>query len=340
MACEPGPVAVIGAGAWGTTLACLWGRTGVPVRLWARRPDLAARIAETRENPERLAGVGLPPQVAPTADLAEAAQGVGIVVVAVPSAHVRAVAAGLAGHVPAEATIISATKGLEPDSGQRMSEVLREELGVEAGQLVALSGPNLSAEIAAGRPAVSVLAGSSQARVESCQERLCTPLFRLYASYDILGVELCGALKNVLAIAAGFSDGLDLGSNARAALITRGLAEMGRLGTRLGAERATFWGVAGVGDILATCTSPLSRNYLLGLRLARGETMHDVQRSHPGVAEGIPTTSVAHGLARRMGVEAPITAALYEVLFEGRVPADAVHDLMTRRWRAEVEEWQ
>jgi glycerol-3-phosphate dehydrogenase (NAD(P)+) len=340
MSAEPGPLAVIGAGAWGTTLACLWGREGAPVRLWARRPELAAQIAEARENRDRLPGVSLPDSVAPTGDLGEAVEGAGVVVVVAPSAHVREVGALLARHVAPETTVISATKGLEAGTGQRMSEVLREQLGGEAGRLLALSGPNLSAEIAAGKPAVSVLAGSDHARVEDCQGRLSTPLFRLYASYDILGVELCGALKNVLAIAAGFSDGLGLGANARAALITRGLAEIGRLGTRLGAERATFWGAAGVGDILATCTSPLSRNYQVGLRLARGESMADVQRSHPGVAEGIPTTSVAHALARQMGVEAPITAALDELLFEGRVPADAVHELMTRRWRAEVEEWQ
>jgi glycerol-3-phosphate dehydrogenase (NAD(P)+) len=340
MRAEAGPLAVIGAGAWGTTLACLWGREGTPVRLWARRPELAAQMARTRENPARLPGVRLPDNVAPTAGPEEALEEAGVVVVAVPSGHLREIVASLARHLGPAVTVISATKGLEPGTGQRMSQVLGEELGGDAGRLLALSGPNLSAEIAGGKPAVSVLAGCDHERVEDCQGRLSTALFRLYASYDILGVELCGALKNVLAIAAGFCDGLELGANARAALITRGLAEMGRLGTRLGAERATFWGAAGVGDILATCTSPLSRNYLVGLRLARGETMADVQRSHPGVAEGIPTTSVAHALAQRMGVQAPITAALDEVLFAGRAPADAVRDLMTRRWRAEVEDWQ
>lgn len=336
----PGSLAVVGAGAWGTTLACIWGRLGIPVRLWARRPEHAARMAAERENRDRLPGVALPERVTPTGDMAEAVAEAGVVLVVVPSAHMREVARQLAPSLAPDTSVISATKGLDPETGQRMSQVLAAQIDGEAARVMALSGPNLSAEIAAGKPAVSVLAGPAPGRVQACQEALGTPLFRLYASYDILGVELCGALKNVLAIAAGFSDGLELGANARAALITRGLIEMGRLGTRMGAERATFWGAAGVGDVLATCTSPLSRNYLVGLRLARGETMADVRSSHPGVAEGIPTTAVAHALARDLGVEAPITSALYEVLFGGRPPRDAVRDLMTRRWRAELEEWQ
>lgn len=339
--CDTGAtVAIIGAGAWGTILAWLIAGQGHEVRLWARRAEQAEAIARERENRLRLPGVRLPENVQVTGELQEALDGAEYVLTAVPSAHLRAVAGLMAPHIPQSAPIISATKGLEPDTGKRMSEVLIEECGADSDRVLALSGPNLSAEIAAGMPAVSVVAGSSEAQVARCQALLSTPLFRIYANYDILGVEVCGALKNVIAIAAGVSDGLGYGANAKAALVCRGLVEIGRLGTRLGAARATVWGAAGVGDVLATCNSHLSRNWQVGHRLGQGESISAITQTQTSVAEGIPTTAAARELARRLDVEAPITGALHEVLFEGRAPAEAVTELMTRRWRAEAEEWQ
>lgn len=337
---SPVRVAVIGAGAWGTTLAWLLGGKGHETRLWARRPEQAAAIGRERENRLRLPGVRLAETVAVTARLEEAVAGAEVAVVAVPSAHLRETARRMAPHLPPQAVLISATKGLEVGSGKRMSEVLAEETGADAARILALSGPNLSGEIAQGMPAVSVIAGADVRQVERCRDFFCTPLFRIYANYDILGVEVCGALKNIIALGAGISDGLGFGANAKAALVCRGLAEMGRLGTALGANRATFWGAAGVGDVIATCSSPLSRNRQVGLRLGQGESVDVAVAMQDGVAEGVPTTAAAHALAGRLRVDAPIIGALHGVLFDNRKPAEAVRELMTRRWRAEAEAWQ
>ncbi len=332
--------AVIGAGAWGTTLAWLIAGRGHPVCLWARDPARAAAMQAERQNHLRLPGTVFPELLSATGDLAEALAGASFAVFAVPSEHLRRVARLAGRHVAAGTLLISATKGLEIGSGKCMTEILVEETGLEPGQVMALSGPNLSGEIAAGAPAVSVIAGTTEDCVLAAQAFLSTPLFRVYANYDILGVQVCGALKNVIAIAAGVCDGLGYGANAKAALVTRGLAEIGRLGTRLGAQRATFWGVAGVGDLLATCNSSLSRNWQVGQSLAAGQAVVTPGSPADPVAEGIPTTVATRELALRVGVEVPITQALYEVLFEGRRPSDAVHELMTRRWRAELEDWQ
>lgn len=333
--------AVIGAGAWGTALAWLIAGQGRhEVRLWARSPEQVAALSRDRENRLRLPGTALPESLQVTGDLGAALDAAGFCVLAVPSAHLRAVARGLGPVLCGDAIVISATKGLEVGSGKCMTDVLREETGHRAERTVALSGPNLSGEIVAGAPAVSVVAGTCTETVTACQALLSTPLFRVYANYDILGVQVCGALKNVIAIAAGVCDGLGYGANAKAALVTRGLAEIGRLGTKLGAERATFWGVAGVGDLLATCNSTLSRNWQVGSALAAGEPADTLGSPGQPVAEGIWTTVAARELAERVGVEVPITQALYEVLFEGRKPADAVCELMTRRCRAEMEDWQ
>lgn len=335
-----GPMAVIGAGAWGTTLAWLVGNQGHAVRLWARRESLARQMRETGENAERLPGTALPPTLQATSDLARALAGAPLVICAAPSEHLREVMTLAAPHLAAGALIVSATKGLELTSGKRMSQVIAEATGLGADRILALSGPNLSAEIVAGMPATSVVAGTVEETVRHCQAFLSTRLFRIYANYDILGVEVCGALKNVLAIAAGVSDGMGFGANAKAALLTRGLAEVGRLGTKLGASRATFWGVAGVGDILATCNSRLSRNYQVGFRLGRGERVGEVLATQDAVAEGVPTTVAVRRLARELDVEAPIATVLYQILFEHRDPADAVAELMSRQGRAEAEAWQ
>lgn len=333
-------IAVIGAGAWGTALAWLIAGQGHPVRLWARREEQAVAIEEDRENRLRLPGAKLPENIHVTADLAAAVEDITHAIVATPSAHVREVARRIAPHRPDSALLISATKGLEIETAKRMSEVLIEETGAGREQVLALSGPNLSGEIVAGMPAVSVIAGAGREELRTCQALLATPLFRIYANCDILGVEICGALKNVIAIAAGVCDGLGYGANAKAALVTRGLAEIGRLGTTLGAARSTFWGVAGVGDVLATCNSHLSRNWQVGHRLGRGESIAAINRTQSAIAEGISTTAAACDLARNAQVDAPITFALYEVLFEGASPEAAVGELMTRRSREETEEWQ
>ncbi len=334
------PVAVIGAGAWGTTLARMLAERGMPVRLWAVSRELAIEIEENRENISFLPGFPLPDEVSVSSNAERVLDGATAVIWVVPSRWLREVASGMAAHVPSGALHVCATKGIEPDSGLRMSEVLAQELGGDdarsmAGELVALSGPNLSHEINEGMPALSVAASASDERARQAQELLTSPLFRVYRNPDIVGVELCGALKNVIAIAAGMSDGLGFGANARAALITRGLAEMQRLGVALGANPQTFAGIAGMGDLVTTCTSRLSRNYSTGLRLAKGESREHIERSMRAVAEGIRTTQAEVTLAAEVGVEVPIAQAVHAVLFEGLDPRTAAEMLMTRAQRAE-----
>ncbi len=329
-----GHVAVIGAGAWGTTLARLLAGQGTSVRLWAATDELADEIEAHRENVTFLPDFALPDGISVSADGAEVLDQARAVVWVVPSAWIREVAAKLAPHVPGDALTICATKGIEQGSGLRMSEVLGEELGTGE-PMVALSGPNLSREIAAGQPAVSVAACACEDRAQQAQELLSYSLFRVYRNTDIVGVELGGALKNVIAIGAGISDGMGFGTNVRSALVTRGLAEMTRLGVAAGARPETFAGVAGMGDLLTTCTSKLSRNYVCGTRLAAGETREEIQASTPSVAEGIWTTVSEVEMAQRLGMEAPIAEAVHAVLFDGADPREAAVRLMTREQRAE-----
>lgn len=334
------PVAVIGAGAWGTTIARMLGARRIPVRLWAVTRELAIEIEEHRENVSFLPGYPLPDAVGVSSNGERVLEGARAVIWVVPSQWLRETAATLRPHVPLDALHICATKGIERETGMRMSQLLSDELGGEqaealAAQFVALTGPNLSGEINEGMPAVSVVASASDERARRAQELLSTSQFRVYRNPDIIGVELCGALKNVIAIAAGLSDGLGYGANARAALITRGLAEMQRLGVALGAQPQTFAGIAGMGDLVTTCTSRLSRNYSTGIRLARGETRAEIQTSTRAVAEGIWTAQAELELARRHGIEVPIAEAVHAVLFEGVAARDAAQALMTRAQRAE-----
>lgn len=330
-------ITVLGAGAWGTTLAWMVARQGRRVRLWARRPELAAQLAASRENVDYLPGIELPETIEITGDLELALREAPWVILAVPSHGLRAVAERLAPHLQPNALLVIATKGLERPSGLRMSQVLREVLGGRRVSLVALSGPNLSAEIAAGIPAVSVAAADDLKAALETQELLSNSLFRVYTNSDIIGVELCGAMKNIIAIGVGISDGLGYGSNARAALITRGQAEIRRLGLKLGAQAATFSGIAGMGDLIATCHSSHSRNWTVGYRLGRGEHPAEITAGMQSVAEGIFTTAAAHEKARAAGVDTPISEVVYRVLYEGLSPQDGVQYLMTRRWRAEEE---
>lgn len=332
-----GLVAVLGAGAWGTTLARMLALEGRPVRLWARRPESAAALQADRENREYLPGALFPESLQVTASLREALQGTPWVIVAVPSIGLREVMTQAVAELEHQALVICATKGLERPSGVRMSVALQETLGAKQPRLVALSGPNLSAEIVAGEPAVSVAASEDLEAAVEAQELLSNSLFRVYTNPDIIGVELGGAMKNIIAIGAGISDGLGYGDNAKAALITRGLAEIRRLGLRLGAVASTFSGIAGMGDLIATCHSPHSRNWTVGHRLGQGESPSQITGNMHSVAEGVFTTSAARERAREAGVETPITDAVYQILNEELSPAEGVRSLMARRWRSEED---
>lgn len=332
-------ISVLGAGAWGTTLAWMLARQEHRLRLWCLEADLAEEMRSTRRNCRHRPEIELPEDLLVTTSLAEALADAEVVVLAVPSRFLRTVLEQARGHLEGTPLLISATKGLEETTGLRMSQVIAEALSPDL-PLAALSGPNLSREIALGMPAVSVVAAEQEEVAIRAQQLLGNPLFRVYRNCDIIGVELCGALKNVIAIGAGACDGLGFGANAKAALVTRGLAEMSRLGVRLGAQPATFWGVAGVGDLVATCHSRDSRNWNVGYRLARGETWEQISRTTYSVAEGVHTALAARRLGEELGIALPITEATCRVLFEGVPVLEAVQALMTRPERAESEDWR
>ena len=329
------PVAVLGAGSWGTALAMHLGRTGVPVRMWARDPGLAVSIRTARENSRYLPGLSLPDGVAVSGDAGEVLADCGTVLVAVPSHFVEVVLESVGSCVPPGAVLVSATKGLEPRQGLRMSELLARRL---SGRPVAvLSGPSFAREVARARPTALVVACADSAVAVDLQRRLAGPALRLYTNRDVVGVELGGALKNVMAIAAGLLDGLALGENARAALITRGLAEIVRLGVAVGAQPATFSGLAGLGDLVLTCTGFQSRNHALGREIARGRALGQVEAATPMVAEGVRTVSSALRMAREAGVVMPICEEVAAVLFDGKPVAEALAALLAREPRPEEE---
>jgi glycerol-3-phosphate dehydrogenase (NAD(P)+) len=307
----------------------------VPVRLWARDPGRAAAMGAARENSRYLPGIAVPDGVRVTADADEALAGSDTVLVAVPSHFVEAMLESVGGRVGPRAVLVSATKGLEPRRGRRMSELLAERL---PGRPVAvLSGPSFAREVAEGRPTALVVASADAAVAADLQRRLAGPAFRLYTNRDVLGVELGGALKNVMAIATGLLDGLALGENARAALITRGLAEIVRLGSAMGAQPATFSGLAGLGDLVLTCTGSQSRNHALGREIARGRPLAAVEAGTPMVAEGVRTVSSALRMAREAGVAMPICEEVAAVLFEGKPVTEALASLLARDPRPEEE---
>lgn len=330
------PVAVVGATTWGTTLAIRLAASGSPVGLLARNQPEAEELHSHRQNHRFLPGVDFPGQLAVAGDVEQLIPAAGLVIIAVPSDRFRENVRRIAGAVSEGATILSVAKGLELPAGKRMSQVLREELpeNLHAG-ICALSGPNLAKEIVQGKPASTVVASGSLEHAERAQVVLMSNLFRVYTSDDIIGVELGGALKNIMALGAGIADGLGAGDNAKAAFITRGLAEIARLGEAAGAKPMTFAGLAGLGDLVATCASSLSRNHYVGLQLAQGKTWPEILRSMDNVAEGVNTTNAALALAAKLGVEMPITQTTHRVLFEGLSPQDAVTELMGRPPRAE-----
>lgn len=327
--------AVIGGGAWGTALADLLGRNGHLVQLWAREPDVVASIEAKHENTRFLSGARLSERVHATTNAREAVDGAALVVCAVPSEHLRTMVRAVATSVSNDAVVAVATKGIEPGTLRLMTDVVADELaGIP---VVAVSGPSFAAEVAARQPSAVVAASTDDLAAGVVQQAFASRQFRVYTHDDVIGVELGGALKNVMAVASGISDGLGLGFNSRAALITRGLAEMTRLGVALGAQAATFAGLAGLGDLVLTCTGPLSRNRSLGVEIGQGATLAEALATRETVAEGVVTARSAWALAERAGVDMPIVRAVNRVLYEGRPAREAIAELMERELRAELD---
>jgi len=328
-------VTVLGAGSWGSALAIHLGRCGCEVTVWALEPEVVQGINQRHRNPLFLPDSAFPAAVRAEANLARACDGAEAVVFTVPVQFARAVLRSLRGDYPAGAPFVSASKGIEVASLQRMDEIVRSELGLPPEQFVALSGPSFAREVADNLPTAAVLAGYEAAVLRHLQVRMSAPTFRFYTSSDVIGVELAGALKNVIAIAAGLAQGLGLGHNTLAALLTRGIHEITRLGVKLGGREETFRGLAGMGDLVLTCTGALSRNRAAGERLGRGESLAAVLAGRE-VAEGVPTTRAAAELARRHQVEMPITFVVEKILDGEVTPRDAVHALMTRELKEEA----
>ena len=329
-------ITILGAGSWGTALAVHLGRVGHEVRLWARDPALAAELTSRRANAVYLPDVAFPSNVSVTHVLSDAVRDTGLVVAAIPSHGCRAVIRSAAHHIKPRAVLVSATKGLEEGTMLRMSEVIAQEIGA-AHPVVVLSGPSFAIEVAQQLPTAIVAASAHAEATELVQDEFRGPYFRLYASDDVIGVEIGGALKNIIAIAAGVVEGLGLGHNALAALITRGLAEVSRLARAAGARQETLAGLSGLGDLVLTCTGSLSRNRHVGVELARGRRLADILAGMKMVAEGVPTTTAALALGAQYGVELPIATQMAEVLAGRSDVRSAVGALMLRPQRTENE---
>jgi glycerol-3-phosphate dehydrogenase (NAD(P)+) len=329
-------IAILGAGSWGSALGHVLARNGHRPTLWAHDPEVAVTIRETGHNDRYLPGIALHAELAVTADLAGSLEGADVVVCATPSHAVRELLEAARDEFPPGVLFISGSKGIETATGSRMSEVVGAVLGEQvAGELVVLSGPSFALELARGLPTAVAAASRSRGSAAACQELFQNDHFRIYTGRDVVGTELGGALKNVMALAAGISDGLELGANARAALLTRGLAEIVRLAVGLGAEEHTLSGLAGVGDLILTCTGDLSRNRRAGLAIGRGSSLQAALEEVRMVVEGVPTTRAAHALALRHGVEMPIVRAVYSILFEDVGPREALAELMAREPKPE-----
>jgi len=331
-------VSILGAGSWGTALACHLARSGHRVRLWARRASHAAALENARENTRYLPGVPIPAGVTVTADLPASLLNSEAVVFAVPSHAFRETLSLAEPYLPA-VPVINAAKGLEEDTLQRLSEVWAGHTGDRKLQrYCALSGPSHAEEVGRAMPTALVAASPASETAEFTQDLFMSPSLRVYTNRDLVGVETGGALKNIIAVATGISDGLGFGDNTRAALMTRGLAEITRLGVRLGANPLTFSGLTGVGDLIVTCTSMHSRNRRFGIAVGRGRSVQEALTEVGQVVEGVRTTRAAVRLAARLGVELPITRQVYNILFEGLAPTEGVNLLMTRHARHEIEE--
>lgn len=325
-------IAVIGAGAWGTAIAIVLGRRGDhDVRLWAHEPEVCESISRQQVNALFLADCPIPASVVATNSLEVALRDTQLVVSVMPSHHTRRVFTAMRPYLHEHMLFVSATKGIENDSLLRMSEVITDVLGPLSPRIGALSGPTFAKEVALGHPTAITIASRDQELAATVQRELSDPRFRVYTNEDVVGVELGGSLKNIVAIAAGICDGLGLGHNSVAALITRGLAEITRLVVACGGRQETMAGLAGLGDLVLTCTGGLSRNRTVGVELGHGRTLSDIIAGmHGMVAEGVLTTNAAIGLARKMGVEMPITEQMHAILHDGKSPQEAIRDLMMR----------
>ncbi|MBN6188584.1 NAD(P)H-dependent glycerol-3-phosphate dehydrogenase [Aneurinibacillus sp. BA2021] len=331
-------VAVVGAGSWGTALATVLSENHEHVALWARREELVEEINRSQENKRYLPGIALPKNIRADASLARVVEGKELVLLVVPSHAMRDTVRQLAPHLHANAILVHATKGLEIDSLKRMSEVIEEETPAAFhGRIAVLSGPSHAEEVGMKAPTTVVVAAKEIEVAEGVQDAFITSRFRVYTNPDIMGVEIGGALKNIIALGAGVSDGLAFGDNAKAALLTRGLAEISRLGIKLGANPLTFTGLAGVGDLVVTATSQHSRNWRAGSMLAQGMSPDEIVERMGMVVEGIKTTKAAHKLSRKLDVDMPITRELHALLFENKSPREAVNDLMGRVRKHETE---
>jgi glycerol-3-phosphate dehydrogenase (NAD(P)+) len=327
--------AVVGAGAWGTALADLLTRNGHDVQLWAYEPDVVESINKKHENVRFLGGHALARGLEATGDIERAVEGADLVTLATPSHVLRSILRSGARSLPRSAPIVVASKGIEKGTLCLMTEVAEQE--IEGATVIALSGPSFAKEVVSCQPTAVVVASGKEDAAAVAQRAFSSPYFRTYTHTDVIGVELGGALKNVMAVATGIAEGLGLGFNARAALVTRGLAEMTRLGLALGAEQSTFAGLAGLGDLVLTCTGSLSRNRAVGVEVGKGRSLEEVLRDKETVAEGVVTAQSARELAAREGVEMPIVDTVNRVLFEGQPARSAIAALMTRELRAEVD---
>jgi glycerol-3-phosphate dehydrogenase (NAD(P)+) len=332
-------VGVVGAGSWGTALANLLALKGYPITIWAYEQEVKDAIVAHGENRLFLPGIELSPNLHPTVDLAEAVSGKDMVLVVVPSHVLRQTAAKMAGHISKEAIIVSASKGIENQTHLTMTGVLQETLpGIPEGRFAVLSGPSFAREVARKYPTAVTVAAKDLEVAGIIQRVFATPYFRVYTNDDVVGVELGGSVKNVIAIAAGIIDGLGLGYNTRAALITRGQTEIRRLGVALGANPRTFTGLAGIGDLILTCTAELSRNYTVGTKIGKGMKLSDILAEMRMVAEGVKNARSVYNLSRKIGVEMPISHEIYYILYEDLPPKEAVYRLMTRELKHELDE--
>ena len=330
-------VAVMGAGSWGTTLAKVFADAGSDVRLWVRRPELAEAIATSQINADYLPNISLPESIATTTDAQEALRGADIVVFAVPSQAMRVNLANWNADLPADATLVSISKGIEKETFKRMSEVIAECTGASPERIAVLSGPNLAREIAEEQAAATVIACPDEQRAKAVQQAVATSYLRPYTITDVIGCEIGGACKNVIALACGVATGMGMGTNTMATLITRGLAEITRLGEALGADSRTFAGLAGLGDLVATCTSELSRNRTFGFRLGQGGSLEEAAAATNGqVAEGVISSASIYRLASDHGVDMPLTQAVFGVCHKNLSAEDMVIALMGRSKKSEV----
>ena len=327
--------AVLGSGAWGTTFAQVLADAGCTVRLWGRNAEAADQINRDHVNGRYLPGVVLPETITATTDAAQALAGADLVVIAIPSQSARASLEPLRALVPAHAVAVSLMKGIELSTDQRMSQVVAEALAIDAGRVAVVSGPNLAGEIAQRQPTATVVSATDPATAARVVEACSSGYFRAYTNADVVGVELCGAVKNVIALAVGMAQGRGFGYNTTATVITRGLTEITRLGLALGADRETFPGLAGMGDLMATCASPSSRNHTLGRHLGQGMTLEDAIVATGGTAEGVKSCRSVLELARSVGVEMPITEAVVGVLHAGLPVAEMARGLLARPQRSE-----